>query len=840
MSSFSFGDDGGDGDGLSLTLSPTFSRFNVNLANPRGTLDNLMSAKNFLPAFDGQLATTVFGEIPLIGVSLDFDLKFPDLNALLEGGIPSIGGNNEERPSDDEVEADSPFANRAGSLAFSIKSLGFDGIIIRSLEDLPFGLPDMTSLLLEARQLDLFVSSLDSLLGLLEGSVFGPSGGFSKFNAPFIGKGIFTGLGGRSRSSRSVNEANSGGNGGAGNTNFLSTTRTRIKTALTDGLGLIADELLEDIVGEISGLLDGALKDVNLIESEGGEEEEKSVFAVCYDVGENEEAEESDCSSDTVAILWTLPLGQTFDIDLPLDFSVARSVESDFFDLEIEIPQPRLRLSWNLDVRVGYHKKVGFFIDTAPEEPSELIISAQLDIEQADVSSHLLFLDADITGLDLTFGVQIRVDADKGAATRGVGSNEAIAGFGEDWMKFSQVASTFRDLFQISASAQAAITAGDEGDQDNYGITFSVSGLGKAGDLIPRLVANLAVQAKVSIGTEDTTGTLAAEDDAGRRLSVSRRLKENSVLHRHCSRSSDRRSARILRSLAGDDGSIFEFDSCPIRDGENFCMRVLTPALDTREIRDLVQPIIDDIREVSDPIGQPLLELTKPLPGVSDLSGTDVTVLDIAEQRAPNSGVGTVRKFLKTYESILEFADNFADGFIDIAERCEPRDGEFTCCGALFELPCDDDDDEGGDASVGNLRQLQSSCPKRPSDFTEDRCRSPSEVTDGDNVCASSICNTRSERAACKAARLACRAANVEGLTFPLFQDPASAIDLLLGGDVVRFIFGGLHKMGTTTFSSHSHHILSPSVSSSMLLRLWNGGSPSRSFKFCILHQTSN
>lgn len=773
---------GDDGDGLALSIrAPNFpdGRFEVDPANIN--LPALLLG--FSSSFTGGLSASVLGEIPLLGASVDFGLSFPSLNSFLNREF-SFNIVNDGTRLEDLAEP-----SRSGNLAFSATSIDINnfGDVISVLAELPIpGLPNLESLMLSGDQLDLFISSFDMTLGFLETSLFGSSagggsssrGGLANFDAPFIGKGIFSGLGGKFGTSRGTGAA---GSSATGSSNFLANIRTNIRSALSDGLALLADEFLGDIVVGVTELLDGALKDAGVVR------EGVAVTADCF--GDDAEADAGDCGGDTVAILWTIPLGQDINVDFPLDFSLSESLETDVFALEIEIPQPELVISWDLALSIGFHKDAGFFLNTALE--NELCISATLQVGPTEVSSRLLFLNAMITDLNVVFGAQVTVDA-----VQGESSGQNVAGFQDGWMKLSEVASSVSDLFAIAAEAHTIVKAKpsptDDGDNP-FGVTFDVQGLGTAGNFIPKLVTNFIVQARA---TTETRRRKLSREGEGRRL-IGRSLKSKAIFKEHANRTTRKHAARILHALADRDlecTTALDLDpECPL-DGGSFCMRLLDLSLDASSLAALVNPVIKEIREVTDPIGEPLLDLIEPIPGVSDIAGRDVTVLDIAEQKARNSrerrGVQSVRKFLEIYDSIISFiADvNLNEGLIDLAERCEPNDdGGLSCCGGLFSDECSGDTE----------RRLLTS-PKDeigPSNTTQSVLGSKSTrqllacpaVFKGPDCSAGCTCEgiSRSAQAKCKAKRLACRTSNTEGLTFPLFSDFTKAVDLLLGKDVV-------------------------------------------------------
>ena len=114
--------------------------------------------------------------------------------------------------------------------------------------------------------------------------------------------------------------------------------------------------------------------------------------------------------------------------------------------------------------------------------------------------------------------------------------------------------------------------------------------------------------------------------------------KNEAVFKHHADLATKERPARILHALHERElhcGSFPNFSEakCPLEEGSSFCFRSLNPGLDTSSLAAVVEPIIAEIREVTDPVGEPLLELNSPIPGLSDLAGSEITLLHIAKQK---------------------------------------------------------------------------------------------------------------------------------------------------------------------------------------------------------------
>ena len=113
---------------------------------------------------------------------------------------------------------------------------------------------------------------------------------------------------------------------------------------------------------------------------------------------------------------------------------------------------------------------------------------------------------------------------------------------------------------------------------------------------------------------------------------------------------SDHRALHVLRSLSED--TIPENDACPLEDGEVGCLMVNDIGLDLGKVAELIEPILFEFVDPVDQDGQldkiflPLEELRKPLPGISDITGQEWTVLTVAKTfiGAAKSGAGRMAR----------------------------------------------------------------------------------------------------------------------------------------------------------------------------------------------------
>jgi len=142
-------------------------------------------------------------------------------------------------------------------------------------------------------------------------------------------------------------------------------------------------------------------------------------------------------------------------------------------------------------------------------------------------------------------------------------------------------------------------------------------------------------------------GISSSSDRRGRSmLEADRRRLDESIPHYA------HRGLRMLRSDCNqnllDDLTL----NCTVDTAANefFCARMGDIRLDLGALQDLVEPILSELVNSEktgsfDKIAGPLKELETALPGISDLAGKDITILDIAELLiGPKSGAATVRK----------------------------------------------------------------------------------------------------------------------------------------------------------------------------------------------------
>lgn len=122
---------------------------------------------------------------------------------------------------------------------------------------------------------------------------------------------------------------------------------------------------------------------------------------------------------------------------------------------------------------------------------------------------------------------------------------------------------------------------------------------------------------------------------------------------------------------------------------EYACAKLADIRLDITKIQAMIEPILNELVNSDedgafDQVGVPLLELEKRIPGISDLAGTRITLLDIAEILVgKQSGVDTVRSVLKVYRAMKTLAKIFAaanDDGILLADSCQFKPSQTVLC----------------------------------------------------------------------------------------------------------------------------------------------------------------
>jgi hypothetical protein len=147
---------------------------------------------------------------------------------------------------------------------------------------------------------------------------------------------------------------------------------------------------------------------------------------------------------------------------------------------------------------------------------------------------------------------------------------------------------------------------------------------------------------------------------------------------------------RGLRMLCADELLSLQID-CPVNVAANefACAKLADIRLDITNIQAMIEPILRELVNSNedglfDQVGVPLLELEKRIPGISDIAGKTITLLDIAEVLVgKQSGVDKVRLVLKIYRAMKTLADIFAaanDDGILLASSCQFKPSQDLIC----------------------------------------------------------------------------------------------------------------------------------------------------------------
>lgn len=578
-------------------------------------------------------------------------------------------------------------------------------------------IPSLFELLLLVK--DTFVDGLDDVFKTIESATFGSKGAITNLRLPFIRNGIGSALG-----------ANSDGN-------VFGRARRKVVFKLRETLEKInplendADSQRIDPSTNVADILKELLQEI--VEELDLSLGDDVVSAGCVgSVGDS-----LSCSDDkATSVMWTIPLGQELEEEFPLDFSLIND-----FPFEVSLgspgsPMPSLKVSWRFNLAFGFDKEEGFFLYTFPNETkSELAIEALLNVADQDFNASLFFLSADMKGFDLSVGAGVFVDLVKGDEQPGLDGRVTRSDFRRIRDKTS--------LFKIGALAGATLHA------PNITLAFDGNGnevLEKVEGWIPELELELAAQFREEIGS-------VGDSDRA----FTRRSRE---LLGHPAQA-------LLRSLAATDpldilNEDFSFEPCPVNASDaNACAKITNVSLVIDKVEDLVKSILGKVANgkdgyLDDVVG-PLQKLNTSLPGISDITQRDISVLDIAEIFiGEKSGADTVRKLLKIYEKIKNLFDIFGQGYLLLASECDLLNG-FSCSGGL------------SDADNSNGRQVgQQVVPSGPVTLNERRLE-----CDAWNF-------------TCMKDDLAKKAGGVaEGLEFPVLTDPVSVLKLLQGEDIV-------------------------------------------------------
>jgi len=632
-----------------------------------------------------------------------------------------------------DIEIKVPILGGSGaSINFTINNLvqfSRDPVNAIDLTYTPTGqimLPSLFQLLLLVQ--DTFVDALDDVLGMIEAATFGSKGAITRLRLPFIGNGVGSALG-----------ASTDGN-------IFGQARRKVVFKLKETLGKInplendADSLRVNPSENVADILRELLQEiVEELDLSLGEE---FVSVECFGGDGNTVS----CLDDTAkSVMWTIPFGQEFEEELPLDFSLVSD-----FPFEVSLgglgsPVPSLKCSWRFNLAFGFDEEEGFFLYTFPKETddSELAITALLSVKDQDFKASLFYLTADTKDFDLIFGAGIFVDLVKGAEQPGLQDGRVTR---SDFRRIRDITS----LFEIGALAGAALHAPNISLAFRDGDVFE-----KIEDWIPQLELELAAQFREEIGSVGNSD----------RAYIRRQLLGHPA-------------QGLLRSLAATDpldilDEDFSFEPCPVNASvASACAKITNVVLLIDKVKDLVKSILGNVANgvdgYLDDIVGPLQKLNEPIPGISDITQKDITVLDVAEIfiGEEKSGADTVRKILKIYEEIQSLFEKFGEGNLLLASECDLLN-DFCCIGGL------------SDTKNCNRRKLLQHVEETLGGVDSTYIPSASVALNDRRLECGPWDFT------CLKDELASDAERVDGLQFPVLTDPLSILNLLRGEDIV-------------------------------------------------------
>jgi hypothetical protein len=682
--------------------------------------------------FDGSVNAQIDAAIALIGTTLTCTVGVSDLDALFRGDTTAL------------------------FLSYSVTTPEFE-------------IPSFLDILLMDPQG--IVDALDGIFLTIEDASLGPHGIVTNLPIPFIRNGLGSAL-------------------GAGtDDNVIGRGRRKIVPLLQSGLNSFEGD--KDTVADvIARLMETAIDRIGILQ------ENETVTVTCFYYNDDPNVTQreviDDCLSDypvSASLMWTLPFGQSFAIELPLDFDL----DAGSFPLEIEFDGidsnvPTLAIGWSFNLAFGFDEVEGFFLYTFPEGSQEFRVEALLSVLDRTLSATLIFLKASISDLDLRVGAAVYVDLDKVRALRLESDKTTDPQYGRLTRGNLKQITKISDLFSIGALAGATVSVSDV----NFAVNtdFFPESLKSIGEWVPELGADLYAHARKQTGPVFTTAAarrqLFAEDYHP--------FVRPGSLTEH----TGHRAHPLLRSLAGSDDLLdnnFSFDKCPVNltAGETFCLKVDNIALNLGKLADLISPILENfvsaegsgyLDKVMDPV---VLFLDEPTPGISSVMGKVITVLDIAEAYyGEKCGAPTVRALIRIYKALSLLAQSFRDnGDLLLADSCNALTGR--CTGGAF-------------SSLSSTRRLHervlsifhhedtAGLPLTALDVMEEErnlgtCSNVFSPPDCLGVCtcdgvAGVLCTIK---------QLACRAGSVPGLSFPFLSDLMGLVGLLFGNDIVSF-----------------------------------------------------
>lgn len=505
--------------------------------------------------------------------------------------------------------------------------------------------------------------------------------------------------------------------------------------------------------------------------------------------------------SEIKSLMFTIPFGQNFSVPIPgLNFKLPSALP---FTFEVSDNEPSLVIEWQFDLAFGYDEDSGFFIYTFPEDKAEFFIQANANlIKDANINATLLyFLDFELKNTNIEFGAGFFVDIDKERALGIPHDSDDVETVNYGRLTRDMIVNKVprkKDIFSICAKAAAAFTV----DTATVALDNPIPNTAAFDDVIkwiPSLVlGNDTINAlEIVVKKEISLSSTSQRKGGGISAIDQRRLDSSIPMDTH-------RGLRMLTSDCDEDVLNLTF-SCPFDEDEDefFCAQLADIKLDADKIVDLVSPIVDKIANENkngtfDEIVKPLLPLREPLPGISDVAGKDITILDIAEiYVGEKSGVRTVKKLLELYDSIVKLSELFESlgDTILLAETCVFKlDTGMNCSGGLTKFK-DDDGTRKSRRLIQMEQEMEEAFPLYDSSglrmtpsqprFLMNVCGPSFDDDDcGDKMsCSGTGCTGTLDKAKCKGRQARCFGSK-KGVSFPFLSDPASLLGLLEGKDI--------------------------------------------------------
>lgn len=411
--------------------------------------------------------------------------------------------------------------------------------------------------------------------------------------------------------------------GGGTDDNILGRGRRKMIPALQVGLANYEGRS-DNVPGVLANIIDEAVYRLGLLQPG------KRVTATCFYYDHKQTIPTSrkvveDClsiSPQPNSVMWSIPFGQTLEVDLPLDFDL----DVRHFPLEIKLENdseiPTLNIGWSFSLAFGFDAEEGFFLYTVclknvvffsslpfshikfllfslllcppqfPDDDNEFEVEVLLCILDRSLDATLHYLAADIDGMDLLVAASISIDLDKSQALR-VERSELASDpqYGRLTRADLKQLTKLSDMLAVKANAAATVEIPFV-EFSLFTDTFP-SSLQSVGNWIPHLEAEVYAHVRLKSGL-DNDGSAA-----GRRLVTTDDSSHNCQLG-VLTAEMGHKAHPLLRSLSESENILdesFDFPKCTVdmAAGSSYCAKVVNVTLDMGKIADLIQPILSEI-----------------------------------------------------------------------------------------------------------------------------------------------------------------------------------------------------------------------------------------------------